>query len=206
MKPLFFVCSGAAILLAALSPAAGQEVSQEVKVNVKGVKVQAQNTPQFNVQNMVDKRWRPKTWLEIDVDFEARKAVNPQDKSPVVESLEFKYFVGLNKATADGKYVVLTATVNYSNIIEKEDQHALVFASPLALARILEKTSFTTSDVKAIGVEIYRGGGLAGWYTSGGQRWWDKLEQFSVVDGVLLPKNKTPFAPLWGDYDAQVAD
>jgi len=206
MKPFSLIFSAVGMIALSLSSVLAQEVSQEVKVVIKGVKAQAQNTPQFNVQNMVDKRWRPKTWLELDVEFEARKAVNPNDKSPVVESLEFKYFVGLNKNTAEGKPVVLTATITYNNIIEKEQAHALAFAAPAALSRILEKPNFTTADVKAIGVEVYRGGALAGWYTSsGGARWWENMDQFSTVDGVLLPKSKTPFAPLWGDYDAEVA-
>ena len=206
MKPLSLLFSSAIGMLAlSISTIHAQELSKEVKVVVKSVKVQAQNTPQFNVQNVVDKRWKPKVWLELDVDFEARKAVDPADKSPVVESLEFKYFVGLNKNTADGKPVVLTATVTYNNIVEKDEQHALVFATPSALARILEKPNFTTADVKATGVEIYKGGALAGWNSSTGSRWWEKTEQFSVTDGVLLPKNKTPFATLWGDYDLEAA-
>lgn len=182
-----------------------QEVSQEVKVDVRDIKVQAQNTPQFNVGNVVDKRWKPKVWLELDVEFEAKKATGLPDKSPVVDSLEFKVFVGLNKSNQEGKALVLTATVTYNNIIEKENQHALLFAAPAALARILEKSNFTTADVKATGVEIYKGGALAGWKSSNSQRWWAEMSNFAAIDGVLLPKNKTPFAPLWGDYDLEAA-
>lgn len=206
MKSLsLFFSSLVGVVALSASAVIGQEVSQEVKVDVRDIKVQAQNTPQFNVGNVVDKRWKPKVWLEVDVDFEAKKAANPQDKSPVIENLEFKFFVGLNKNNNEGKAVVLTATVTYNNITERENQHALVFASPAALARILEKTNFSTSDVKAVGVEIYKGGALAGWKSSNNQRWWGELANFAAIDGVLIPKNKTPFAPLWGDYDLEAA-
>ncbi|TLD71575.1 hypothetical protein FEM03_05370 [Phragmitibacter flavus] len=190
-----------------LSPVHAQEASTEVRVAVKGVKVQAQNTPQFNVQNVVDKRWKPKVWLEIDVDFEAKKAPKEDDKSPVIESLEFRYFIGLNKTSADGKNVVLTANITYNNVVEKEEQHALAFVAPSALTRVLEKTNFSTADVKAVGVEIYRGGAVAGFYSSmGNTRWWAEIEKFSVVSDVVLAKPKTPFATLWGDYDLEAAE
>ena len=45
-------------------------------------------------------------------------------------------------------------------------------------------------------------GQLVGGHSSAGGKFWEtNAAQFSTVDGVLLPKAKTPFAPLWGDYD-----
>jgi hypothetical protein len=207
MKHLSLLFSAVGMIAMSLSHGYAQEASTEVRVAVKGVKVQAQNTPQFNVQNVVDKRWKPKVWLEIDVDFEAKKAPKEGDKSPVIDSLEFRYFIGLNKTAADGKAIVLTANITYKNIVEKDEQHALAFVAPSALTRVLEKTSFSNADVKAWGVEIYKGGAVAGFASSVGQnRWWAEIEKFSVVSDVLLSKPKTPFATLWGDYDLEAAE
>ncbi len=194
----------AAVLISTVSVSvSGQEMSKEAKVDIKNVKVEAENTPQFQVQNVVDKRWRPKVWLSLDVTFDAKKAPAPGDTSPMIDMLEFRYYVGLNARDQAGKYVVLTATVNYLNITEKEPLHALIFAAPASLTRILQKPAFMTSDIKAIGVEVYKTGALAGWYSSAGTRWWESLDTFAVMEGILLPKAKTPFAPLWGDYDLE---
>lgn len=199
-----FCVVAVAALSVVCTQAQQQETSKEVKVDVKKITAQAQNTPQFNVQNMVDKRWRPKAWLEIDVEFEAKKAT--ADTTVGIDSLEFRYFVGLNKVDkATGKHVVLTATINYVNIAEKESQRALAFVAPASLSKILEKTTFVNADIKAVGVEVYKGAAVAGFSSTTSNRWWANMDQFSVVDGALLPKKSTPFAPLWGDYDVEVA-
>jgi hypothetical protein len=98
---------------------------------------------------------------------------------------------------------MLTANIVYLNVIEKEAQHAMAFVSPAALERPLEKNTFTNADVKAVGVEVYRNGALAGWMSGAGGRFWEKLDGFSITDGLLLPKAKTPFSVLWGDYDLE---
>lgn len=179
------------------------EVSKELKVDIKGIKPEAQFTPQIAVGNVKDKRWKPKNWLELDVEFEAKKAKVAGDNSTMVDSVDIKYFVALNKTDKEGKIVLLTANITYLNIIEKESLHAMAFVSPAALERLLEKNSFSIADVKGVGVEIYRSGALAGWQASAGGRFWEKLDSFVVTDGSLVPKAKTPFAPLWGDYDLE---
>jgi hypothetical protein len=194
-----------AAALAAVVPVSTQgqvALSKEVEAKIKGIQVDGQFTPQFSVPNVKDKRFRPKTWLEMDVAFEAKKNTSV-DKNPVIDSLDFKYFIGLNAKTKEGKNYVLTASVNYVNIMEKEEHHTLVYVSPSALVNLLQKNTFGAADVQASGVEIYKGGALCGWMSSSGQRWWANLDAFAVVDGMLLPKLKTPFAPLWGDYDLE---
>jgi len=181
----------------------GQELSDVVKVDVKGFSVAEQKTPQLQVSNVTDKRWKPKNWLEIDVALEAKKARVAGDKNPFIDAMEFKYFVALNKTDATGKYILLTANVTYLNVLSGDTTHAMMFASPAALSRLLEKPDFSNADVKASGVEIYFDGKLAGWKSSMGSRWWEKLDGFAAADGVLVPKAKTPFVFLWGDYDLE---
>jgi len=201
---MFIKSSISALALLALSLSSqGQEISELVKVDVKGIAAAEQKTPQLQITNVTDKRWKPKNWLEVDVALDAKKARQPGDKSPFIDTLEFKYFVALNKMDATGKYILLTATVSYINIVSGDTSHAMVFASPAALSRLLEKTDFSNADLKAVGVEIYFDGKLAGWKSTVGARWWEKLDGFATVDGVLLPKSKTPFSTLWGDYDLE---
>lgn len=193
--------------IAAVASSQTVEVSKEVQVrqNRIAIKPDTQKTPQFTPTNVKDKRWLPKDWLEVDIAFDAEKANNPADKSPMIESLDFKVFVLLNKRDKDGKLLLLTSNTTYINILEKETQHVLLYASPAGLSRVLENQRPTTVDITpmAVGVEIYRSGALAGWNSTAQGRFWEKIENFNVADGVLLPKNKTPFSTLFGDYDLE---
>ncbi|MFZ4763626.1 MAG: Amuc_1102 family pilus-like protein [Roseimicrobium sp.] len=201
-----FFCVAALYGMALASPASAQEVSKEVKVDVKKVEIGAQNTPQFTASNVKDKRWNPKVWLEVDVGFGLKKARVTGQNSPMVDSLDFKFYVVLNKTDKAGKRIMLTASVTYLNASEDDrESHAMVFASPAALARVLENPRFTAADITpvAYAVEVYKGGALAGGASSGAAgKWWES-DTVSAMDGVLLPKVKTPFAPLWGDYDLE---
>jgi hypothetical protein len=200
------LCSIAALALASPAFSQSPEVSKEVKVDVKKVSVETQFTPDFTVNYTNPKRWKSKQWLELDVAFEVKKAPKPGDTSPLVGSLEFKYYVLFNKRDKDGKLTMLTANITYMNALERETMHAMAFVSPSALAGILEKTTFGNADVAGVGVEVLYGGQLAGGHSSGGGSFWQKSENFTTISGVLVPKARTPFHPLWGDYDLETSD
>lgn len=177
-----------------------------VKVDIKDVKFESIETPRLQASNLPEKSWRPKKWMQIDVHFNAKKA-KTGDTNPYIDALEFKYYISLNVADAvTKKYILLTSTINYVNINSKEIQsHALAFVSPASISRLLGKTDFTGADVKAVAIEVSYGGQLVGGHNQGAAgKWWDDLSKFTVIDGNLLPKNKTPYAPYWGDYDVDV--
>ncbi len=186
-----------------------QDVSKEVKVDIKNVVIQEDKTPDFSVNYSKTKRWRSKDWMEVEVTFTVDKAKVPGgDRNPVVDSLEFKFFIGLNKTTKEGKYIMLTGSATFLNAVERSDNVAMMFVSPSSLLRVLEKSGFTPADVKGWGVEVYANGAVAGWKSySGGTRWWvDGAATLQPMEGLLLPKSKTPFAPLWGDYDLETSN
>lgn len=202
----------AAAFMALTGAASAQEASTDFKVDIKALKAAEQQTPQIQVTNVKDKVWRPKKWLELDVDLDAKKLVKtPGELNPMMDAMEVKFFVGLNKADKSGKAYVLTATVTYANVPAKgvsEKSHLLMFASPATMTRLLDKADFSAqADIKALGVEVYYGGKVCGFESStgkGGQaRWWADLSKFTVIDGALVPKAKTPFSVLWGDYDIE---
>ena len=209
-KILFYICASAA--LGSSGVVSGQEGKAAVKVEIKAAAPTIVQTPQFMAPNVGEKKWRPKGWLELDVDFVAKKAKTPGDPSTVIDSLEIKVFIGLAKPdAASKKFTVLTGTMNALNIAGHgvDHSHLLAFISPSALLRLTDNANFNAnSDIKGVGVEINFGGVPVGYYslppTPYPQRWWADLSKFNTVDGVLLPKVKTPFAPLWGDYDVEV--
>lgn len=192
-------------MVLAVSPAFSQATPATVKVDIKDVKIESIETPQIQASNLPAKAWRPKKWMQIDVHFNAKKA-KTVDTNPYIDTLEFKYYIRLNAVDpVSKKNIVLTSTIYYVNISSKELQsHALAFVPPAAINRLLGKADFTTSDVAGIGIEVSYGGQIVGGHAQPAGKWWEDLSKFSVLDGNLLPKNKTPYAPFWGDYDVDV--
>jgi len=206
MRPSFIttLCLMAASGISGLNA----QVDQTVKVDVKDIAVQEQKTPQFQAAGVKDKSWRPRNWLELDLSFVAKKAKTPGDNTTMIDALEVKYFIGLNAVDANRKNFVLTGTMTLTNVPTKagETAHVLAYVSPSTLRRLLgENKPFTASaDIKAKAVEISYGGQVIGGFPIGQGKWWDDLSKFAVVDGEILPKLRTPFAMLWGDYDVDV--
>lgn len=191
-----------------------QDASTQVRVKVKGVKVEQQYTPDFGARNVTEKRWKPKQWIEIDTELDVDIAADLGGKEGTYPSLEFKYFIAVNQKTKEGKNIVLTGSLTYENIPASkagDATHALAYVTPATLKKALLKDTGGKADVSAIGMEIHAGGQMlpGAFFSSTSSPWWvgaDKLPdstKFEFQDGAVIPKGKTPFAPLWGDYDLQ---
>src|SRR3954471_1838502 len=136
----------AALGTAFLPTVRAQEKSTELQVEFKKPDVGTQNTPQIQAQNVKDKRWTPKIWLEIDAPFGLKKAKQKGEPtpSPMVDSIDIKFYVLLNKRDASGKFIMLTAAITYINANEDDrESHAMAFVSPSSLARVLGNPKYT---------------------------------------------------------------
>lgn len=184
--------------------------STQVKIDPKGVKIEQQQTPQIQAANIVDKKWRPKNWLELDAQFDIKLARDVGGRDGSLAGLDVKYYIGMNQNSKDGKPIVLSGTVSYQNVPADEESHTLAFVAPSTLKRILQKDNGGKGDVKAYGCEFIVGGTTIAVVSSTGTPWWydpttkAPSDKFSFEDGAVLGKNKTPFAPFWGDYDVPV--
>lgn len=170
---------------------------QAPKAEVKDVKIAAQNTPKFSVQGVKDKKWRPKTWLELEVDFEV-----DVPKAEFADEVVFKFYLILDSPRESMR--TLTGEIAFLNIEVKEVAHAVAYVSPSTLRAQMGKDGFSEADVKFWGVELYMGGQLIGGESSNRKKWWESEQSPAKKDGLILNKKKTPFAPLWGDYHADV--
>jgi hypothetical protein len=201
--------------LAIIALAAAGIVSQvnaqapQIKVDIKDFKLEQQLTPMFQAAGVVEKRWKPKTWLELDVGVKIKlpRAEGGEDAS--AGSLEMRYFVGTSGKDKEGKNIVITGTITYENIPADDEAHALAYISPSTLKRVLMKDNGNKADASAFGVDIYYNGQPVATQSSAGLRWWANgtelnSDKFSFQDGIL-PKAKTPFAIMFGDYDLQVS-
>jgi hypothetical protein len=199
-----------ALFALAASLTHGQD-SPPAKIEIKDLKLEAQQTPQIQAGNVVDKKWKPKTWLEIAMELAVKLPRDIGGRDGSLAAMEVKYYIALNQTTKEGKTVVVTGTVAYKDIPSGES-HTLAFIAPSTLKRLLQKDNGGKTDVKAFGVEVNVGGALLAGKSSTGSQWWldpqtkapsDKL---AYEDGGVISKAKTPFAPFWGDYDVPATD
>ena len=196
-------------LVAAAGLAFGQTPGEplKVKVDVKKVSIGEQGTPDISAGNVTTKRWKPKKWIEVDVEFEIKLATELGGRNGTYPGMQMNIFLGLNHSTKEGKAEVIKGTLNLVNIPAGEECHALAYVSPATLKSIFQKDNVLAgSDIKAWGVEVVVDGQLVeGKSSVGTTPWWKAEDKFQMLDGLLLSKPETPFSVLWGDYDVPVA-
>ncbi len=192
-----------AFLLATTSQSFSQnaEKIEEELVKFKKGAVEQQKTPQFTVQNVVEKRFKPKDWLEIEFELEtvAPKAPAGGQKQNFHDEVTMKYYVYLEPADATKKKT-LTLDVNYVSVPVGETIHSVVYLSPTTLVNLTGNNIVDKSMVKFWGVEAYIGGKLVGMKSSTAGAWWKSDKAPTAEPGRLQLKSQTPFAPLWSDY------
>jgi len=177
-----------------------QTAAPKVKIDIKDAKMESQPTPQIQAANIVDKRWKPKTWLEIDTEFDIKLPQSEGGSEGTFPGVEFKYYLMTN-AAKEGKRIMLQGSISYSNIPAHEKCHALAFVSPATMKRALMKDNGGKADIVGYGIEVLVDGVVAAGKASPNGKWWEDTSKFTVIDGAVLGKDKTPFAPFWGDYD-----
>lgn len=192
-------------IIALAVPMLQAQTPPAVKVDIKAPKFESTPTPQFQAGNVPDKNWRPKTWLQIDMEFDIKLPTAAGGRNGSLASMTVNYYLAMSTTTKDGKRQVLKGSFDYVDIPAAEKCHALAFVSPATLRRILEKDNFVAaSDVTGWGVEVVvEGQRVAGDGSIKGP-WWEKTDSLSINEGAMLPKKDTPFAILWGDYDVGV--
>lgn len=197
-----------ALVTASLVSQASAQAPQ-IKVDIKELKLEQQLTPMFQAAGVVEKRWKPKTWIELDMGIKIKlpRAEGGDDAS--AGSLEVRYFVATSAKDKEGKIIVISGNITYENIPADDEAHALAYISPSTLKRVLMKDNGNKADVSAFGVDIYYNGQPTATQSSAGQRWWangtePNSDKFTFQEGIL-PKAKTPFAIMFGDYDLQVS-
>jgi len=192
-----FVCGAVCLCATAVS---AQAPKAEIKLGQVEMTIDTQFTPQIQATNVKDKRWRPKQWLEIQVDFKATIARALGGREGTFPAIEVRYYLALaGKKTTDGKQVVMSGTINYRDVVNGEN-HAMAFITPASLKRLLEKENGGKADVSLFACEIVAGTEVLGGKSTGPGKWWEATDKIAFEE-VVVSKEKTPFAPLWGDFD-----
>ena len=108
-----------------------QAQTPAAKVDIKAPKFDPIPTPQFQAGNVPDKNWRPKTWLQIDMEFDIKVPPAAGGRNGSLASMTVNYYLAMSTTTKDGKRNVLKGSFEYVDIPASEKCHALAFVSLL---------------------------------------------------------------------------
>jgi len=192
------------------SSALAQDAKSEKLVDLREPTIQAQQTPDIKAAGVKEKRWKPKDWMEFEIPFIAAAPKNAKSNFTSYDSLTFKYYLFLSNADKE-KSRILTAEVNHQNVPIGEGLASVVYLSPTAILSLTGSNRFQAASVTLWAVEVTHEGKTVGFLSSKGKsptdpgaEWWKATSAPPVVAGMLKNKMETPFAPLWGDYHAEV--
>ena len=174
--------------------------SAQVKVEKPKIEITIQETPRFNPETNDDKRDTQLYWIEVEVEFEADER-GGKPGAEYIDALEFKYFITVKPRDPKDRKVY-TLTVDHINIPKGEKTYSVAYMAPVTVGTIIGKDARPTKADIDVAVEVRHNGTLiAGDATKDPKKkWWNSIPN---VDGLVLPKGKTPFAVLWYDRYAQ---
>lgn len=202
---LKFLVTAAALGAWSFASAQSIPAPTQVQAEIEDLKVVMQKTPEFSANTSDNKKdGKKKEWLELEIEFETKS----DSRIGLIPELTVTYYVLVKGAAAGANgTTVLTDTFTYTNILDKEEQFAIVYVSPSKLTALTAKPdSFKESDVAMWGVEMLYNGRVVGEGSSGGKQWWNDPRAPGKTTGFLTPKEKTPFGLLWIDRHVETAD
>ena len=212
MKVLPFAI--AAGLLAAAATSQAQQASNASAFQVRGepkLVLTMQQTPTFNVSGPKDKRVTPLEWLEIEVEMDVQVA--PANKAGFIDEITGDFYVVVEDVST-GKPVMLNDKITFIDVNARDKKAWLVgYVAPATLAKFLNKEKPSTNDIKMAAVVITGPGMVApkkdedvAAVMSGSAKDFWKSASVAKKAGMVLPKSKTVFAPLWGDRHPHTKD
>jgi hypothetical protein len=207
MKPFSLILTALLLTTAIQAQTAGTGEKQPgVKVRIKGVDVEEQQTPMLNVTNVKMKRWTPKNWIELDVEFDIKLPEDAGGRKGTYPGMQLNIYVALQHMSKDNKREVISGTLDLLDIPADESCHALAYIAPATLKSIFQKDIVSaSSDIQGWGVEfVVDGKVIAAKSSVGKTAWWENKDSFAMMQGLLLNKMQTPFAAVFGDYDVPV--
>lgn len=191
-------------IIVTLALIAGVEAQQQAH-RVKILKIEAQNqqTPTFQVSGPREKPTKPRNWIEIEAEIE----VETKDPSGFIPEFEARWFAVI-KEKESGKPVRILGKAIFKNIKTADKKIFLsAYIDPDTLERITGSDRPSEADIEGYALTISGAGivtdgdhaeGLTKATTEKEAKWWDTWKHQSL-DGLIIPKSKTPFAPLWTD-------
>ncbi len=187
-------------LVLAAAAASAVQAQQNTEFQIAKITPDLVTTPEYSINYGPKNKKVPKNkdFIELEVSFDWQpKAKLPQ----FLDDLTLNYYVLLNNKSKEyPKGTLLIGSVTHTAIPQAKGMNSVMYISPRTLERFFDgKAPGTVSSaIVDVGVTITKQGQLVAeksWKGKG--QWWSSLEQ---VNGYVLNKNETPFAPLAWDY------
>lgn len=178
---LFSVAALAALVL----PLSAQVAIRPNDVKLEKVMPSVVKTPEFSITGGQNKRYQTGSWLEVEVEF--------QSAPDMVDELTFNY-----KMLINGK--LLVGEVTHVNIPKGREHYSVAYVSPRSLESVMMGKPMTSASIGGIWVEMSHQGQVLGVL---GSNKGTAVPNVPQVQGMVLNKTQTPFAPLyWDRYEA----
>ena len=187
-------------LVLAIVAASAVQAQQNTEFQIVKITPDLVTTPEYSISYgpKNKKVTKNKDFIELEVSFDWQpKAKLPQ----FLDDLTLNYYVLLNnKSKEHPRGTLLIGSVTHTAIPQAKGMNSVMYISPRTLERFFDgKAPGTVSSaIVDVGVTVTKQGQLVAeksWKGKG--QWWSNLEQ---VNGYVLNKNETPFAPLAWDY------
>ena len=187
-------------LVLAAAAASAVQAQQNTEFQIAKITPDLVTTPEYSINYGPKNKKVPKNkdFIELEVSFDWQpKAKLPQ----FLDDLTLNYYVLLNNKSKEyPKGTLLIGSVTHTAIPQAKGMNSVMYISPRTLERFFDgKAPGTVSSaIVDVGVTITKQGQIVAeksWKGKG--QWWSSLEQ---VNGYVLNKNETPFAPLAWDY------
>ncbi len=206
MKPLSTLGTCLAVSMALPALAAIAQTEDTAAYKIQKIEPLLIDSPDITVGNYRKQTKSKAKWLEVDLSFDRTDRNDKSFSGDVV----INYYILLNNATSqpDGKPTLLTGSITHADIPVGKQLHAAAFISPQALQKLFGGKIPTTISQAIIdlGATITANGNLAAIFTlkgsvAGDKGWWDTgSDKMTTTTGLVLEKEKTPFAALSWDY------
>ena len=187
-------------LVLATVAASAVQAQQNTEFQIVRITPDLVTTPEYSISYGPKNKKVPKNkdFIELEVSFDWQpKAKLPQ----FLDDLTLNYYVLLNNKSKEyPKGTLLIGSVTHTAIPQAKGMNSVMYISPRTLERFFDgkAPSTVSSAIVDVGVTVTKQGQLVAeksWKGKG--QWWSSLEQ---VNGYVLNKNETPFAPLAWDY------
>ena len=197
------------VITLGLALAAGLHAAEPAhRAKILNIEGQAQKTPQFQVNGPQGKAVKPREWIEIEAEVEV-ETTDPSGFIPELEASWFAVILDRNK-----KPVRLLGRTVFKNVSTSEKKVFLsAYIEPETLERITGDPRPGEREIEGYALTLSGPGIAEGKHAEGlamasakeESKWWAEWKHESL-DGLIIPKSKTPFASLWTDrYPAEMA-
>jgi len=198
LLPMIFVLTTLA------APGEGEEVAHRAKILKLEGKVQ--QTPEYQVAGPGKKPSKARDWIEIEAEIE----VETTDPRGFIAELEAQWFAVIvdRQSKPDKKPVRLLGKATFKNIRTADRKIFLsAYIDPDTLERLTGGSRLSEGDIEGYALTLAGPGVVKeGKYAEGlskataekAAKWWVTWPGENLEGGILA-KSKTPFAPLWTD-------